>query len=232
MPKHLPSNSPMTNTQAHQAIYLDFESEGEKGSGEQPPPVLGGVLVDGCYKPTLLHEDLMEAASVRHWGYAMLNDYLHELQKQAMREERLIVYFSSAEKKIFEDAGIPTSNCGFDLRPFAKRSGLFKTQWREFKNNEKKFCKPLAKTTKKQLQPKAHGLLSLLATSLGLPRPYSYGAGSVGKYIRYFMKQAKTKGCYADWSKGGKTKLTLLKKHNEHDCKSTQYVLEHILNHQ
>jgi len=149
-----------------------------------------------------------------------------------LREKRLIVYFTSAEKQIFEDAGIPFTDHGFDLRPFARRSGLFKTQWREYKTNKEKLRKPLAKTTEKKLRPKAHGLLSLLATSIGLPRPCSYGAGSVGKYIRYFMKQAKTKGRYADWSKGGKTKLTLLKKHNEHDCKSTRYVLEYILNHQ
>ncbi len=79
MTKHLHPNSPMTNTQANRAIYLDFESEGKKlASGEQPPPVLGGVLVDGCYKPTLLHDDLKEVASALHWGYAMLNDYLHD----------------------------------------------------------------------------------------------------------------------------------------------------------
>ncbi|MDG2029517.1 MAG: hypothetical protein P8J45_00790 [Phycisphaerales bacterium] len=213
----------------NRAIYLDFESEGEKRNGTQPPPVLGGVMVETIYTPTLLHPDLAHAAEAKEWAHTTLADYLKSIHDQANAESRRIVFFSSAESTIFADHGIDISQHGFDLRDAAKRSGLYQTVWDTFKDNVRRFRDPdTAQTTRNEIRTKSFGLLTLVAADLGMQRPDSYGAGKTGARIRYALKQAGKKSDYASWSSGGKTKLTQVVDHNKHDCKATRCVLEHL----
>ena len=185
----------------NRAIYLDFESEGEKRNGTQPPPVLGGVMVETIYTPTLLHPDLAHAAEAKEWAHTTL----------------------------FADHGIDISQHGFDLRDAAKRSGLYQTVWDTFKDNVRRFRDPdTAQTTRNEIRTKSFGLLTLVAADLGMQRPDLYGAGKTGARIRYALKQAGKKSDYASWSSGGKTKLTQVVDHNKHDCKATRCVLEHL----
>ena len=211
------------------AIYLDFESEGEKRNATPPPPVLGGVMVETIYTPTLLHPDLVHAAEAKEWVQTTLPDYLKSIHDQAKAENRRIVFFSSAAPPIFADHGIDISQHGFDLRDAAKRSGLYQTVWDTFKDNVRRFKDPdTAQTTRNEIRPKSFDLLTLVAADLGLKRPDSYEAGKTGARIRYALKQAGKKSDYASWSSGGKTKLAQVVDHNKHDCKATRHVLEHL----
>lgn len=220
---------PLRTKAIQRAIYLDFESEGEKPNGEQPSPVLGGATVEGVYVPTLLHPSLKNAAEFRGWGFDSLADYLKFIHEQALSQDRRIVFFSSAEFTLFKDHGIDLGSIGFDLRGPAKESKLYETVWKAFKANKKRFKDPrTARSVKKRLRPKAHGLLTHIASDLGLPRPGAYNSGKVGDMIRYALNQAETKDEYESWSGGGKRKLSLIVNHNKHDCAATQFVLEHL----
>lgn len=213
----------------NRAIYLDFESEGEKPNGPQPPPVLGGAMVENIYTPTLLHPDLAHAAEAKEWGHTTLADYLKSIHDQANAENRRIVFFSSTEPTIFADHEVDISGSGFDLRGAAKTSNLYKDVWDTFKDNVRRFRDPdTAQTTRNAIRTKSFGLLTLVAADLGMQRPDSYGAGKTGARIRYALKQAGKKSDYGSWSPGGKTKLSQVVDHNKHDCKATRHVLEHL----
>ena len=224
------TNSMMLSTEEiNRAIYLDFESKGKKRDGTQPPPALGGTLIETVYKPTLLDPALQHAATFRSYGHSSLKNYLTEIYEQATNETRRIIFFSSTEFNIFKNHSFDISEIGFDLRGPAKQSRLYTDVWKEFKKNERLFRNPnTAKTTKRTLRTKAFGLLTLIAADLGMPRPGAYGPGITGERIRYALKQAREKDDYKSWSRGGKTKLTCLVKHNKHDCKCTEYVLKDL----
>lgn len=212
------------------AIYLDFESEGRKPDGEDAPPAVGGTLIEGDYVSTLLHPALENAAEERSLAYATLNDYLRSIQERSVAEKRRIVFFSSTEATLFEEHGLDISASALDLRPMARKSGLYETVWNTYKDNDRRFRDPdTAQSTRDALRTKSFGLLTLIASDLGLPRPDGYGAGKTGARIRYALKQAGKKSHYQYWSPGGKTKLTQVISHNEHDCRATRHVLEHLV---
>jgi hypothetical protein len=219
----------ITPEQATRAIYLDFESEGDSRAGEEREQVLGGTLVDETYTPVFLIPLLEETASARGWQHRTLVDYLHGVYEWACAEDRWIVYFSSKENDLFEAEGIVLGDRGCDLRVLAKafrrRSSSFKDVWSKWKEDRRKYFR----SSTDSLRPKAYGLLTLLAAEIGLPRPGSYGAGFVGARIRDAKKQARQRECYEKWTPTMKGKLTNLVKHNEHDCRATRYVLQHIL---
>lgn len=220
---------PLHTEEIQRAIYLDFESEGEKRNGDQPPPMVGGTLVEDVYTPTLLHCDLIPAAKAKGWDQAPLANYLKAIQERATAERRRIVYFSSTEFRIFKHHGFDIDEFGFDLRKPAKKSQLYKDVWETFKDSDRRFRDPdTAQTTRDALRTNAFGLLTLIAADLGMPRPNAYGPGKTGARIRYALKQARKKADYASWSPGGKTKLTQVVNHNKHDCEATRFVLEHL----
>lgn len=214
------------------AIYLDFESEGTRRNGDQPEPVLGGALIDSVYVPTLLHPSLKiaaEAKASQGWKHASLANYLQTIYEQAVNENRRIVFFSSTEWAVFKENKIDIGEQGFDLRKPAKKSKRYKKTWRDFKSDSRRFRDPNTPPyIRNQLRTKAHGLLTLIAQDIGLPRPGAYGAGKVGVMIRYALDQAQSKPDYELWSRSGKRKLSLIVKHNTHDCKATQFVLKHL----
>ena len=212
------------------AIYLDFESEGRKPDGEESPPAVGGTLIDGVHAATLLHPDLENAAEEQSLEHSTLADYLKSIHGRSIAENRRIVFFSSAESKLFEDHGLDISDSVLDLRPMARDSGLYDAVWKAYKENDRRFRDPdTAQSTRDALRTKSFGLLTLIAADLGLPRPQGYGAGKTGARIRYALKQAGKKSHYQYWSPGGKTKLTQVINHNEHDCRATRHVLEHLV---
>jgi hypothetical protein len=223
----------VTPEQATRAIYLDFESEGDSRSGEEREQVLGGTLVEEVYTPVLLIPLLEEAASANGWQHRTLGAYLIEVYERACTEGRLIVYFSSKEKDLFEAEGIVLGDRGCDLavlaRRYKRRSRSFKDVWDKYSKDKEKLKTTRAKTTRKKLKTKVRGLLTLLAAEIGLPRPGSYGAGLVGKRIRDVKSQAKQRDCYEKWTPTKKGMLTKLVNHNKHDCLATRHVLQHIL---
>ena len=220
----------LNDEQARRAIYLDFESEGQTRSGDHPPPILGGVRVDGVYAPTLLHPSLGGAPKSRGWAHVPLPDYLAAIHDRADFENRKIVFFTSTESDLFNNQDIDIANSGFDLRGPAKRSGLYRDVWEEFKSNRRRFrSSDTSQSARRNIRTGSFGLLSLIAEQAGMQRPQSYGAGKIGRWIRTVLEQADRKSSYDLWSPGGKRKLTSIVKHNEHDCKATQFVLEHLL---
>ena len=225
--------SAVTPEQATRAIYLDFESEGDSLAGEEREQVLGGTLVDETYTPVLLIPLLEEAASARGWQHRTLGAYLREVYERACTDCRLIVYFSSKEKDLFEAEGIVLGDRGCDLRVLAKKfsrgSRSFKDVWDKYSKDKEKIKTTRAKTTRKKLKTKVRGLLTLLAAEIGLPRPGSYGSGLVGKRIRDVKSQARQRDCYEKWTATKKGMLTKLANHNKHDCLATRHVLQHIL---
>ncbi len=221
--------TPLTTEEINRAIYLDFESEGRKRTGEEPPPTLGGAMIENVYTPTLLHSDLASAAAARGWGHASLADHLKAVHEQAVAEDRRIVFFNSTESDLFETHGIDIKESGFDLRESARKSELYKVVFETYEDNDRRFRDPnTAQTTRDAICPDSFDLLTLIAAELGMERPDSYGAGKTGAHIRYALKQAGKKTDYESWSPGGKTRLTQAVDHNQHDCKAARFVLEHL----
>ena len=219
----------LTTEEIKQAIYLDFESEGKKRTGEEPPPTLGGAMIENEYTPTLLHSDLASAAEARGWGHASLADHLKPIHERAVTEGRRIVFFSSTESNLFKTHGMDIEESGFDLGESARESELYKHAFEAYEDNDRRFRDPdTAQATRDELRPVAYDLLTLIAAELGMERPDSYGAGKTGARIRYALKQAGKKTDYESWSPGGKTRLTQAVDHNQHDCKAARFVLEHL----
>lgn len=211
------------------AIYLDFESKGKKPNAEQPPPALGGTLIEGIYTPTLLDPDLVHASRANEWGHATLTEHCESIQDQAKAENRRIVFFSSQEFTSLNDHGVDLSGAGFDLRQPAQASDLYKDVWTTFDESERRFTDPdTAQATRDELRTKGFDLITLIAQELGMQRPESYGAGKTGARIRYALKHASSKHDYESWSPGAKRKLMQAVNHNEHDCRAIHFVLDHL----
>ena len=223
-------NQPITAAEAQQAIYLDFEGRGQNRDQIAPPSSVCGLLIEGEYQFYILDPKLKDLAEDKAYPYySNLKPFLNFVYEKSQQENRRIVYWSSHERNVFRDEGFPIDEIGFDLKRPAKKH--FKGDFQTFRKNAKKFRTPgLAKSTKKILRPQSFGLLTLIAGVIGLERPAAYGAGLVGKWVRLMQDQGVKKETYADWSKSGKTKASLLKKHNQHDCLTMQYVLEYLLN--
>jgi hypothetical protein len=123
---------------------------------------------------------------------------------------------------------------GFDVRVPAKAHPELKHYFREFRSNNKNIRGPgAAKTRKSALRIKAFGLLAIIADDLGLKRPASYGPGFIGKWLRTTQEQnqSKSETGYDRWSPSSKRNTTKLLKHNEHDCRATEYLLKWLQEH-
>ena len=219
----------ITTEEIDRAIYLDFESKGKRPDREQPPPVLGGTLIEGIYTPTLLHPDLVHASRANEWSHATITDHCESIQDQAKAENRMIVFFSSAELTSLNDHEVGFLKSGFDLREHARASGLYEDVWTTFDESERRFTDPdTAQATRDALRTKGFDLLTLIAEENGMKRPESYGAGKTGARLRYALKHAKSKDDYESWSPGAKRKLMQAVDHNQHDCRAIHFVLEHL----
>ena len=219
----------ITTEEIDRAIYLDFESKGKRPNKDQPPPVLGGTLIEGIYTPALLHPDLVHASRANEWGHATLAEHCESIREQANAENRRIIFFSSEELTPLNDHGLDLSKSGFDLREQAQASGLYKDVWTTFDESQRRFTEPdTAQATRDELRTKSFDLITLIAQELGLQRPDSYGAGKTGARIRYALKHASSKDDYESWSPGAKRKLMQAVDHNQHDCRAIHFVLDHL----
>ena len=223
-------NHPIDTHEATRALYLDFEGPGPSKKAKKPLPVLGGVLCEENYLPTALDPRLKDAAIAKGIGYASLDNFLESLLERAGSQHRRIVYWTSHEKQLFEDRGYPPNDIGFDVRIDARESATLKPLFTQFNRDNKERKNPTTSRTRRdELRPKAFGLLTLLAQDRGLPRPHQSGAGKVGHWLKTVVVQAETKPSFADWARSGKTSLTKVIKHNEHDCRATEFLLSYLL---
>jgi len=224
-------NQTMTAEEAKRAIYFDVEGQADSKNKEKRDPILGGVLVDGSYEVTLFGDDLEVAARAKNWNHQPLEKFLEDLSNRARLEGRKLVYFTSAEEKLFSQFEVDIEDVGFDLRPLVAKNKDYKKCRKAFRSNVRKFkSRNTVKTTKEKLRTKAFGLLTLFAAEMGLHRPHAYSAGKIGNYCKKIKDQARLKDCYEAWSKGTKKNLALVKNHNEHDCKATRYVMAVLVN--
>ncbi|MDE0959128.1 MAG: hypothetical protein OSB12_10910, partial [Planctomycetota bacterium] len=91
----------ITAEEAHRAIYFDVEGQADSINKEKRDPILGGVLVDGSYEVTLFGDGLEVAARAKNWNHQPLEQFLEDLSNRARSEGRKLVYFTSAEEKLF-----------------------------------------------------------------------------------------------------------------------------------
>ncbi len=234
MELHDGQNRPITLEEAQRALYLDFEGRGPSEADPDPLPLIGGVCCEGDYTATALDRSLDMISERPDVDFMPLDHFLGELLDQATFEERRIVFWTSHEKTLFTSRGYPPGDIGFDVRVPAKAHPELKHYFREFKLANKKIRKPgTAKTMNRTLRTKAFGLLAIIADDLGLKRPANYGPGFVGKWLRTMQEQNQSKSGtgYDRWSPSGKRNTTKLLKHNEHDCRATEYLIKWLLEH-
>ncbi len=223
------NNQPIDHTAALRAIYLDFEGPGRGlAQTEGPPPMFAGTLIDGDYT-FWVHEPCFETfAQSKGHCFLPLHDFVTKIFAQAEQEEHRIVFWSSHELELFAQQGCSLDTVGFDVIIPAR--DLYRPLFDEFNENDRRFRNPeTSKSEKKRLRSKAFGLMSLVAEHLGLPRPTSYGAGLVGKWIRTMLAQAQTRESFSQWAKSAKSSSTKLINHNKHDCAATRHILLQIL---
>jgi len=234
MELHDGQNRPITLEEAQRALYLDFEGRGPSEADPDPLPLIGGVCCEGDYTATALDRSLDMISERPDVDFMPLDHFLGELLDQATFEERRIVFWTSHEKTLFTSRGYPPGDTGFDVRVPTRKHPDLKNYFREFRSNNKKIRGPgAAKTTKSALRTKAFGLLAIIADDLGLKRPANYGPGFVGKWLRTMQEQNQLKSGtgYDRWSPSSKRNTTKLLKHNEHDCRATEYLLKWLLEH-
>ena len=232
MELHDGQNRPITPEEAQRALYLDFEGRGPSGGGPDPLPLIAGISCEGEYTATALDISIEMIAERPDVDFLPLDHFLGELLDQATSEERRIVFWTSHEKTLFTSRGYPPGDIGFDVRVPAKAHPELKHYFREFRSTNKKIRSAgTAKTTNRALRTKAFGLLAIIADDIGLKKPHSYGPGFVGKWLRTMQEQNRLKSGtgYDRWSRGVKKNTTLLLKHNEHDCRATEYLLKWLL---
>ncbi len=234
MELHDGQNRPITPEEAQRALYLDFEGRGPSRADLDPLPLIGGVCCESEYTATALDISVEMIAERPEVDFMTLDHFLGELLDQATFEERRIVFWTSHEKTLFTSRGYPPGDTGFDVRVPTRKHPDLKDYFREFRSNNKKIRGPgAAKTTKSALRTKAFGLLAIIADDLGLKRPANYGPGFVGKWLRTMQEQNQSKSGtgYDRWSPSGKRNTTKLLKHNEHDCRATEYLIKWLLEH-
>jgi hypothetical protein len=221
----------ITAEEVQRAIYFDVEGQGDSINDEKRDPILGGVLVDGSYEITLFGDDLEVAARAKKWNHQPLKQFLEDLSNRARLEGRKLVYFTSAEEKLFSQFEVDIEDVGFDLRPLADKNKDYIKCRKAFRSNVRKFkSRNTVKTTKMKIRTKVFGLLTLFAAEKGLSRPHSYSAGNIGNYCKKIKDQARVKETYEAWSEGTKKNLALVKNHNEHDCNATRFVMGLLVN--
>ena len=234
MELHDGQNRPITREEAQRALYLDFEGRGPSGADPDPLPLIGGVCSEGEYTATALDISIEMIAERPDIDFMPLDHFLGELLDQATSEERRIVFWTSHEKTLFTSRGYPPGDIGFDVRVPARKHPDLKDYFRKFRSNNKKIRGPgAAKTTKSALRTKAFGLLAIIADDLSLKRPANYGPGFVSKWLRTMQEQNQLKSGtgYDRWSPSSKRNTTKLLKHNEHDCRATEYLIKWLLEH-
>ena len=228
MAKKKPKVHPIKKDEADRALYLDFEGTGASKTNPNPLPLLAGVLCESSYTVTVLDQRLEPLTYRSYIKYTPLDDFLGQLLKQAIDEQRRIAFWTSHEEKLFEERGYPPREVGFDVKIPTKETYL-KKHFTQFRKDTKAFRDPnTSKTRKKILQPRAHSLLTIIAGELGLPRPSGFGAGLVGKWLRSILDQSDKKTAYPTWSRGSKAAVTKLIKHNCHDCCATKFILDYL----
>jgi hypothetical protein len=218
----------LTEQQVEKAIYLDFEGPGSSQSNPEPDPILIGMLCEDKYEVVVHGKGFESWANEKEFEFLPLRQLAERVYQRANSEKRHIVHWSSHEPSVFSRYGISLDGIGFDLKKPAKK--IFRQRFRHFKKDQKDFrLSSTAPSKKKQLRPQAFSLLTLIAQDeLGLPRPASFGAGYVGKWIRGMLTQAVGKEDYQAWSKSVKAYATKLINHNKHDCHATQHVAQCI----
>ena len=234
MELHDGQNRPITLEEAQRALYLDFEGRGPSEADPDPLPRIGGVCCEGDYTATALDRSLDMISERPDVDFMPLDHFLGELLDQAEIEQRRIVFWTSHEKTLFTTRGYPPGEIGFDVRVPARKHPQLKDYFREFRANNKKIRGPgAAKAAQRRLRTKAFGVLAIITDDLGLKRPASYGPGYVGKWLRTMQAQNQLKSGtgYDRWSPSGKRNTTKLLKHNEHDCRATEYLLKWSLDH-
>ena len=227
-------NRPITLEEAQRVLYLDFEGRGPSEADPDPLPLIGGVCCEGDYTATALDRSLDMISERPDVDFMPLDHFLGELLDQAEIEQRRIVFWTSHEKTLFTTRGYPPGEIGFDVRVPARKHPQLKDYFREFRAKNKKIRGPgAAKAAQRRLRTKAFGLLAIITDDLGLKRPASYGPGYVGKWLRTMQAQNQLKSGtgYDRWSPSGKRNTTKLLKHNEHDCRATEYLLKWSLDH-
>ena len=218
----------LTEQQIEKAIYLDFEGPGSSQSNPDPEPILIGMLCENKYEVVVHGKDFESWANEKEFEFLPLSQLAESVYQRAKAEKRHIVHWSSHEPSVFARYGVFLNDMGFDVKKPAKK--IFRKRFRQFKKDQKEFRNPnTAITKKKQLRSQAFSLLTLIAhDELKFPRPASFGAGYVGKWIRGMLKQADIKEEYQQWSKSVKTYAAKLVNHNKHDCQATRHVAQYI----
>ena len=107
MAKKKPKVHPIKKDEADRALYLDFEGPGASNTDSNPLPLLGGVLCESSYTVTVLDQRLEPLTHRSYIKYTPLDDFLGQLLKQAIDEQRRIAFWTSHEEKLFEERGYP-----------------------------------------------------------------------------------------------------------------------------
>ncbi|MEE3232526.1 MAG: hypothetical protein VX294_00035 [Candidatus Latescibacterota bacterium] len=227
-------NHPITGKGVERAIYFDFEGLGPSKNNPDPPPLLAGVLCEGDYQVFVLDTQLSDLTNEQEIRYQSLEKFCSTVLSKARQEDRRLICWSWYDLEVFRNQNFPPENIGFDVKiPFdkeRKKDSTLKKVYQDYKKNKDKYRqKGLAAATKKALRPKAHSLLTLVAAALGKPRPPSFGAGLVGKWLRSMIAQSQRQVPYQSWWPSAIKNVRKLLNHNRHDCCATKYVLKKLL---
>ena len=181
----------ITEKEAREAIYIDFEGFVEKS------PTLVGVLIEGEFEQTVFDPRLSPAAEAKGLQMADLPDFVAEMVGLSLKQNRCIVAYSQHEKNlILQYSGIGLEGRYRDARKTAVR-------W------------------KKWLYPKenirAYGLKDFLKF-INYPRGDYLGEMETTSRLRAVIGMLERRVNYNELTPVVKAKWTKLLQHNKIDC--------------
>ena len=181
----------ITDKEAREAIYIDFEGFVEKS------PTLVGVLIEGEFEQTVFDLRLFPAAEAKGLQMAALPDFVAEMVELSLKQNRCIVAYSQHEKNlILKYAGIGPGDRYRDARKIAVR-------W------------------KKRLYPtqniKGYGLKDFLKF-INYPRGDYLGEMETTSRLRAVIGMLERRVNYNKLTPVVKAKWTKLLQHNKIDC--------------
>lgn len=209
------------------AIFLDFESF------KTGPPVLAGVQIDGHFEQVVFDPRLRQAADHKGLEVVDSNRWLRWLVERAVREDRLIVAFSTAESRTFAELDIPLPADRYvNALKIAKtwRWKLHRGVAKQVRANRKRWKNSAKNHLRNRWFFREGNRLIDFAKLADVTPPGKYGSGKVTTWLKTILGQLDRKNDFALLTPRAKGKWTSVLNHNRFDVVGLAEALGRIVN--
>lgn len=215
-----PGRGSVSIQEARGAIYWDFEgSAPATRAGNLVAPTLSGILLENDFTQYVLESAFFGAVSYTSpstpWALSpqTLSEHFEMVARRSRTDDRRIVAWSENELNLARDFASPTAFSAIEENYVNARR--FATKWRRRAGIE---------------FDEGGNSLDNFRDIFGLPRPTQFGGDQPAAWIKTVRIQLHQRDFdFNDLTQRARRKWTLLRKHNERDCRDTREVLLKVL---